>query len=87
VVKKGSRTLSVRVEQSLSAVEVVSLSVGADSEYAALRADLERRGQLIGPNDMLIAAHALALDAILVTDNTSEFKRVKGLKIENWLRR
>jgi tRNA(fMet)-specific endonuclease VapC len=60
--------------------------VGADIVYAELRADLEKRGQLIGPNDMLIAAHALALDAILVTDNVREFKRVKGLRIENWLR-
>jgi tRNA(fMet)-specific endonuclease VapC len=86
VVRKRSRILSMRVEQSLAAVEVVPFSTGADATYAVLRADLERRGQLIGPNDMLIAAHALALDAILVTDNTREFKRVKGLKIENWLR-
>jgi tRNA(fMet)-specific endonuclease VapC len=74
------------VEQSLATVEIVPLSSGADETYAVLRADLERKGQLIGPNDMLIAAHALALDAILVTDNVREFKRVKGLKIENWLR-
>jgi tRNA(fMet)-specific endonuclease VapC len=86
VVRKGSRTLSERVEQSLAAVEIVPFSAGADATYAVLRADLERRGQLIGPNDMLIAAHALALGAILVTDNVREFKRVKGLKIENWLR-
>jgi tRNA(fMet)-specific endonuclease VapC len=86
VVKKGSRTLSERVDRTLTAVEIVPLSVGVDALYAVLRTDLERKGQLIGPNDMLIAAHALALDAILVTDNVREFKRVKGLKIENWLR-
>jgi tRNA(fMet)-specific endonuclease VapC len=86
VVKKGSRTLSERVDQTLTSVEIVPLLVGVDATYAVLRTDLERRGQLIGPNDMLIAAHALALDAILVTDNVREFKRVKGLKIENWLR-
>jgi tRNA(fMet)-specific endonuclease VapC len=86
VVRKGSRILSGRVEQSLATVEIVPLPSGADETYAVLRADLERKGQLIGPNDMLIAAHALALDAILVTDNVREFKRVKGLKIENWLR-
>ena len=67
-------------------MEVAPLSAGADHAYATLRADLELRGLVIGQNDMLIAAHALALDAILVTDNVREFKRVKGLKVENWLR-
>ena len=86
VAKKGSTALGQRVDRALASVEVVPLSAGADTAYATLRSDLERRGQLIGQNDMLIAAHALALDAILVTDNISEFKRVKGLRIENWLR-
>lgn len=54
--------------------------------YGPLRAELERRGQLIGPNDLMIAAHALALDLTLVTDNTGEFSRVAGLRVENWLR-
>jgi tRNA(fMet)-specific endonuclease VapC len=84
--KKGSQTLSERVDQTLLAVKVVSLSAGADIAYAVLRSDLEQKGQLIGPNDLLIAAHAIALDAILVTDNVREFKRVKGLRVENWLR-
>lgn len=84
--KKGSTALAQRVHQALASVEVVPLATGGDDAYAALRTDLERRGQLIGQNDMLIAAHALALDAILVTDNVREFKRVKGLRIENWLR-
>jgi tRNA(fMet)-specific endonuclease VapC len=84
--KKGSAPLTQRVNQTLASVEVVPLSAGSDDAYASLRTDLERRGQVIGQNDMLIAAHALALDAILVTDNVREFKRVKGLKIENWLR-
>jgi len=84
--KKRPSLLSERVDRMLSSIEIAPLAPSADAEYAILRADLERRGQLIGPNDMLIAAHALALDAILVTDNVREFKRVKGLKIENWLR-
>jgi tRNA(fMet)-specific endonuclease VapC len=84
--KKGSRMLSERIDRTLDSVRVVPLSTGADAAYAVLRTDLERKGQLIGPNDMLIAAHALALDAILVTDNVREFKRIKGLRIENWLR-
>lgn len=86
VAKKGSIPLARRVDLTLASVEVVPLSAGAHDLYASLRTDLERRGQIIGQNDMLIAAHALALDAILVTDNVREFKRVKGLKVENWLR-
>jgi len=84
--KKGFRRLNERVDELFATVKVVPFTSGADIAYAHLRSDLERRGQLIGPNDMLIAAHALALGAILVTDNVREFKRVKGLKIENWLR-
>jgi tRNA(fMet)-specific endonuclease VapC len=59
---------------------------GADATvfYGELRTDLEKRGQPIGPMDMMIAAHALSLDATLVTHNTREFARVKGLRIEDW---
>lgn len=53
--------------------------------YGDLRADLEKRGQPIGPMDMMIAAHALALDATLVTHNSREFARVKGLRLEDWV--
>ncbi len=53
--------------------------------YGRLRADLERAGQRIGPMDLLIAAHALALGCILVINNEREFCRVEGLPIENWL--
>ncbi len=56
----------------------------AASTYGKVRAALEKKGQLIGPNDMLIAAHALSLGLVLVTDNVKEFKRVKGLEVENW---
>ncbi len=52
--------------------------------YGEVRHTLESKGQSIGPNDLLIAAHALALSATLVTNNIKEFKRVKGLKCENW---
>lgn len=51
--------------------------------YGELRTSLEKRGQPIGPMDMMIAAHALALDATLVTHNTREFARVKGLRLED----
>ena len=52
--------------------------------YGKVRTDLERRGRPIGPNDMLIAAHALALGLVLVTDNVREFGRVNGLDLEDW---
>jgi len=84
--KKSSTALGVRVDQMLASIEVLPLEAGADTRYGEVRGDLERRGQLIGPNDMLLAAHALALDAVMVTDNVEEFRRVKGLRVENWLR-
>lgn len=64
---------------------VAPFDLAAAREYGPLRSELERRGQLIGPYDMLIAAHARALGAVLVTDNVGEFSRVEGLKVENWL--
>lgn len=58
----------------------------AAKKYGEIRATLERRGKVIGPYDMLIAAHAKALDQILVTNNEREFKRIPGLKVENWVK-
>lgn len=86
VAKKGSDVLASRVKLLLASIEIAPLQPGVETEYAAVRVDLERKGQPIGPNDMLIAAHALALRAVLVTDNVREFKRVSGLRIQNWLR-
>ena len=62
------------------------LEIGVDRTYAELRHALESSGQLIGANDLFIAAHALEQDATLVTDNVAEFQRVPGLRIENWVR-
>jgi tRNA(fMet)-specific endonuclease VapC len=77
-----------RDEAALSAflrhVQVLDFSAGAALDYAGIRADLKQRGALIGGNDLLIAAHALSLGLTLVTNNTAEFGRVKGLKVENW---
>jgi tRNA(fMet)-specific endonuclease VapC len=70
----------------LKRLPVLPLEDDADRHYGALRAELERQGKPIGGNDMFIAAHALALDATLVTDNVREFERVPGLRVENWLR-
>lgn len=85
-IKKGSKQLETLVEQTLRSFEVAPWEAPADSIYGQVRADLELRGRPIGQNDMLIAAHALALNAVLVTDNEGEFSRVPGLQVENWLR-
>jgi tRNA(fMet)-specific endonuclease VapC len=86
VMRKNSRRLSDLVEQLLRRIRIDPLSMPADREYGRIRSILEKAGTLISGNDMLIAAHALATDSVLVTDNVKEFSRVPGLKIENWLR-
>ena len=83
--KKQSDRLAKQLEIILSALEVLPLEPPIDGKYAKLRVDLELKGTPIGPNDMLIAAHALAKDLILVTANVDEFARVSGLSIQNWL--
>ena len=60
------------------------LPVEAGQVYGRIKENLRAKGQSIGENDLWIASHALAEDYILVTNNTREFKRIKGLKIENW---
>jgi tRNA(fMet)-specific endonuclease VapC len=84
--KKGSAKLLERVQGLLETIPVLSLDMPTDAQYGLIRAELEAAGQPIGMNDLLIASHALALGLTLVTDNTSEFSRVRGLKVENWLR-
>lgn len=83
--KRGSVALTDRIERLLASLEILPLDEGADRHYAEIRADLERRGIPIGPNDLLIAAHARALALTLVTENVEEFSRVPGLAYENWL--
>lgn len=83
--KSGSSRLRVRVEAMLETLDVLPLDVPADAEYAAIRAELEASGRPIGPNDLLIAAHARSLGATIVTANAAEFGRVPGLTVENWL--
>jgi tRNA(fMet)-specific endonuclease VapC len=74
-----------RIEALLQQLPIALLGEEASRVYAEIRTQLEKNGQPIGPNDYWIAAHALSLGATLVTNNVSEFKRVKGLKVENWL--
>lgn len=84
--KKGSELLSEKVERALRNIDILPYAAGASHTYGTLRTSLERAGRVIGANDMLIAAHALSLGAILVTDNIAEFARIQGLRVENWLR-
>ena len=83
--KSGSSTLADRIDLLLSAVEILPLETPADRHYGAVRQQLARQGTPIGPNDLLIAAQALALDLTVVTANVQEFSRVPGLGVENWL--
>ncbi|SAL00193.1 transcriptional regulator [Caballeronia pedi] len=85
--KKGSAKLLAKVEAVLATIPVLPLDAPADAEYGGIRAELESAGQPTGGNDLLIGAHAYALRLILVTDNTKEFSRIRGLTIENWLER
>jgi tRNA(fMet)-specific endonuclease VapC len=84
--KKGSPRLTAQLDAVLSALEVVPFDAPADMTYGVLRAHLEQGGKPIGANDLLIAAQALSLGHVLVTDNVREFARVDGLSCENWLR-
>jgi tRNA(fMet)-specific endonuclease VapC len=84
--RKGSRILTERVDAILEQLPVLPLEATVDRLYAGLRARLERKGRPIGANDLLIAAHALALRCTLVTDNVREFSRIDSLAVENWLR-
>lgn len=83
--KSGSARLLKAVEDLLGEIPVLPFDVPADREYGGVRAALEAAGRPIGSNDLLIAAHARALGATIVTANPAEFKRVRGLKVENWL--
>ncbi len=82
--RKGSERLIRRIDVILSGLDVLPFDAPADLHYAELRTHLERHGTPIGPNDMLIAAQALASDLTVVTANGAEFRRVPGLLVEDW---
>jgi tRNA(fMet)-specific endonuclease VapC len=86
IVKKGSLRLTTELEAILDALEILPFEAPADKIYGQIRSQLEKSGRPIGANDLLIAAHAIALGYILVTDNEREFIRAPNLKCENWLR-
>ena len=83
--KSGSKRLLKAVEDLLAEIKVLPFDVPADAEYGDIRSDLEAAGKPIGGNDLLIAAHARAAGATIVTGAAAEFNRVRGLKVENWL--
>ncbi|MEW6668598.1 MAG: type II toxin-antitoxin system VapC family toxin [Thermodesulfobacteriota bacterium] len=68
----------------LTPFEILSCDLSAANRYGAIRAYLEKKGILIGPMDLMIAAHALSLSLALATNNVREFKRVPDLRLENW---
>jgi len=85
VVKSKNRKLNKqRVEEFLTPLEIIPYDEIAANIYGDIRYNLDKRGEPIGPLDLLIAAHALSRNFVLITKNEKEFKRVKNLKIENW---
>jgi tRNA(fMet)-specific endonuclease VapC len=84
--KKASSRLVSRLDAVLGVLEVLPFEAPADAVYGRLRARLEAAGRMIGGNDLLIAAHAVALGHTVVTDNMHEFARIEDLRHENWLR-
>lgn len=82
--RKGSASLTQRVELLLQALAVLPLDAPADEHYADIRAALERAGTPIGSHDLFIAAHARSRGMTLLTRNLREFRRVPGLSVEDW---
>jgi tRNA(fMet)-specific endonuclease VapC len=78
--------LRARIQRLEAILPTVALEDGIVAHYAHVRTHLERKGTPIGHNDLWLASHALSLDLAVVTGNSREFKRVPGLRVENWLR-
>ena len=86
LVKRASPKLTDRMSEILATIDVLtSLPEDIGVHYGRIRVHLESAGEVIGPNDLLIAAHACAADLTIVTGNEREFRRVPGLRVENWL--
>ncbi|MCY4613210.1 MAG: type II toxin-antitoxin system VapC family toxin [Nitrospira sp.] len=84
--RKGSPRLTAQLEAVLGTLEILPFETPADGIYGLLRARLEKAGQSIGGNDLLIAAQTVTLGYTLVTGNEREFERIDELSCENWLR-
>jgi tRNA(fMet)-specific endonuclease VapC len=85
--KRAQRTAALeRLRGLVRLLPAMALPESAAETYGAMRAELESKGEMIGNNDLWIAAHALAAGLTLVTNNEKEFRRVRGLKVQNWTR-
>ena len=82
----GGDELQRDVDDFLRRLDILLWDSAAAAEYAEIRSDLERRGSPIGNMDLMIAAHARSLGATVVTNNERHFRRVSGLRVENWAR-
>ena len=83
--KSTQRTVALeRLRELVSLLPALPLPEAAAEAYGTIRAELENKGQMIGNNDLWIASHAIAAGLILVTNNESEFRRVRRLKVQNW---
>lgn len=82
--QKPSASKQKRIDYLLDQMPIASVGEEAAKRYGQIRSALELSGKPIGPNDTWIAAHAISLGATLVTGNMREYKRVDGLKVENW---
>lgn len=76
----------VRLEEFLMPLEVLAYDEKSSVIYGQIRSQLEKKGQIIGPYDMLIASHTISEGLILITNNEKEFKRIKKLKYKNWIK-
>lgn len=85
VQKSGSLRNRQALEKFLAPLDILPFTEECIWQYAQLRTDLQQQGKPIGSLDMLIAAHALSINATLVTNNTQEFERIQGLNLENWI--
>jgi tRNA(fMet)-specific endonuclease VapC len=83
--KNGSIRLQQQLEQILQFIPILPFETPVELQYAEIRTYLEQQGTPIGPNDLLIAAHALTLGLTVITANLREFSRVPTLNVENWL--
>jgi len=83
--KKGSAKLIKVVNMFVEQFTIYDYNKASAKAYANIRTTLEKKGQVIGVHEMLIAAHALSLGATIVTNNVKEFERVEGLSVENWI--
>jgi tRNA(fMet)-specific endonuclease VapC len=73
-----------KVRKFLSVYQITAFDSDAADIYAVIRSETEKTGTLVGPNDLVIAATVISINATLITNNTNEFRRIKSLKIDDW---